>query len=569
MKLFLILMFCQLQILWSKMDRTWWKYTTMYEVNLPSFKDGNGDGTGDLKGLISKLDHFVDIGVETVYISPHYESPMYDSGYDVTNYTSINPSMGTIEDFETLVKEMNSKGLKLIIDIILNHCSDEHPWFIKSVNKEDPYTNFFVWKEPKGYDAKGSPLPPNNWLNVFGGSAWSWNNQRNQFYYHQFSPKQPDYNLRNKAVETEIKKILAYWLNKGVAGFRLDAVPQLLEDALFRDEPVASPDIKVPFKYLDLIHIYTKDHPDTYTFLSKLRRFVNRFAKKWTDFERVLIVEGYSKLEKLIEYYGTEKHKIIHVPLNLHPARVVNHENASFYHNIITDYLNRLPEWATPSWNIENHDTFRKSYVLHEEFEFIGALLVMMLPGFAYIYYGQEIGATGSKIRSDQILNKIDDFFTQGKRDFSKLPMAWDDSLNAGFSTNRDLYLPVSPNYWRINVEDQKNDENSYYHMFKKMSNLRKTNIFKYGDFKSYVLSTWVYAFVRTFRNESYIVIFNFGSESEFIDLHNAIDNLPEFSTIEIASPNSGYKVGDVMPTKQRIPKILILRPSAALVLKT
>ncbi|XP_065222684.1 maltase 1-like [Planococcus citri] len=567
----IILSLCLLQITWCKVvDQTWWKYTTMYQVFLPSFKDGNGDGMGDLKGLISKLDHFSDMGIETIYITPHFKSPMVDSGYDIMDYTSVNPLMGTMEDFETLIREMNSRGLKLVIDLVINHSSDQHPWFIKSIKNEKPYADFYVWKDPKGYEINGDPIPPNNWLSVFDGSAWKWNDERKQFYLHQFSSGQPDFNLRNKFLKTEINKIFEFWMNKGVAGFRLDAVKHFLEDKQLRDEPLSSPDIKVPYKCHDLKHIYTNNIPDTYEYIYEIRRYFNRLSKKFTDFERVLIIEDYARGDVLLRYYGTEKRQIAHLPLNFFFVEaLLQSENASFYHNSINNYLTSLPEWATPTWNIENHDKFRKGYLFGEDFEFLSVLLVMMLPGMTYLYYGQEIGLIGSKIRPNQAANFFIDDLTQTSRDYFRLPMHWDDSLNAGFSTNRDLYLPLSPNYWRINVKSQKETEHSYYHMFKKIVNLRKTDTLKYGDFESYIISTWVYAFSRTFKGQSYIVIFNFGSETEFIDLHNCIDDLPRFSIIEVASPNSGYKVGDKLPTMQEIPTILILRPLAALVLST
>ncbi|KAL6958156.1 alpha-glucosidase [Sarracenia purpurea var. burkii] len=178
------------------------------------------------------------------------------------------------------------EGLKLVIDLVINHSSDEHPWFTKSINREEPFADLYVWKDPKGYDSNGSPIPPNNWRSVFDGSAWQWNDQRKQFYLAQFSAKQPDFNYHNKQMRTEIKKIFKFWLNKGVAGFRLDAVRYLLEDDQFRDEPVSSPDIKIPYKFNDLQHIYTQNLWISYQLLHELRRFFDRVAKKFTDFER-------------------------------------------------------------------------------------------------------------------------------------------------------------------------------------------------------------------------------------------------------------------------------------------
>ncbi|XP_065222683.1 alpha-glucosidase-like [Planococcus citri] len=570
MKNFLIIL-CAFQICYGHIDKTWWKHTILYEIFLQSFKDGNGDGIGDIKGLISKLDHFVDLGIETVYISPHYESPMVDSGYDVANFTNVNPMFGTMQDFDTLIKQMKKRKLKLMIDMVINHSSDKNPWFAKSINKEDPYTDYYVWKDPKGYDLNGKPIPPNNWVSIFSGPAWTWNAKRKQFYFHQFSPEQPDFNFRNDLLKDEIKKIFKFWFDKGVAGFRLDAVKFLMEDALFRDEPVSSPEITVPYKDSDVIHIHTRSLWESYEILHELRTYTEEITKKFKDYERILTSESYHKSKKfLYQYYGSENYRIMHFPFNFALVLSAQYENATFFHDKINEYLEGLPEEATPCWNSENHDKLRKGTLLNEEYGFIFTTMVMMLPGVAYLYYGQEIGLSGSKIRPDQIVNKFEDEFTKTGRDSSRQPMLWDDTLNAGFSNNRVPFLPVNPNYWRINADTQKNTENSYYNMFKKMSKLRKTSTIKHGDFKSYVFSQCVFGFTRSLKGrETYVTIFNLGSETEFVDVHNTVENLPKFLTIEMASPNSGLSVGKKLPSAQRIPKILILRPSTVVILST
>ncbi|XP_065224346.1 maltase 1-like [Planococcus citri] len=292
MKILLFLTLCSLPISWCVKDKTWWKYTTIYEVFLPSFNDGNGDGMGDLKGL------------------------------------------------------------KLIIDTVFNHCSDEHPWFIKSIHKEDPYTDYFIWKDPKGYDKDGNPLPPNNWLSVFSGSAWKWNDRRKQFYLHRFSPQQPDFNLRNTAVKNELKKIMKFWVEKGVAGFRFDATKFLLEDEHFRDEPVSSPDVEVPYQYSDLKHIYTDNLPDSYKLLHELRTFLEKLTQKYQDFERIMANEDYIDGRLLYQYYGSDTYRIMHLPLNFILTLTVHYHNSSHYHKTINTYLNGLPEGAVPNWNV-------------------------------------------------------------------------------------------------------------------------------------------------------------------------------------------------------------------------
>ncbi|XP_065222465.1 maltase 2-like isoform X2 [Planococcus citri] len=511
----------------------------------------------------------MELGIETVYISPHYLSPMEDGGYDITNFTQVNPILGTMEDFKELIDETKARGLKLIVDIIINHSSDKHPWFIKSVNREDPYTDFYVWRDPKSYDYNGKPIPPNNWVSIFKGSAWQWNEQRKQFYLHQFTLHQPDFNLRNNLLKTEIKKIFKFWLDKGVAGFRIDATKYLIEDAEFRDDPV-KPGVIVPYTYQDVTHLYTADLWETYVFLHEIRLFCDRVTKKFTDYERILLPEAYGGGKMLYQYYGSKDYKIAHFPLNFAFVLIVEYKNASFYHNLINNYLSPIPEGGIPSWNSENHDKFRKAMVYNPEYEYIFTTMVMLLPGVAYTYYGQEIGMIGARIRDDQKRDSNPDDFTKTTRDSCRLPMQWDDSFNAGFSTNPKTHLPVSSEYWKINVKKQKADKNSHYYIFKRMLDLRKTDVFKYGDFKSYVVSTWVFAFTRTLKGQgTFLVVLNLGSETEMVNLSSVIHKLPETMNVELSSPNSGYSVGDEIATSATIPNTFILRPFGAVVLSS
>ncbi|XP_065224229.1 maltase 1-like [Planococcus citri] len=568
MKIFLAVIFL-FHMSQGALDSTWWKYTNLYEVFVPAFKDGNGDGMGDIKGLISKLDHFVELGIETVYLTPIYPSPMADSGYDITDFTAIHPSMGTMKDFDTLMRETKARGIKVVLDMVVNHSSDEHPWFIKSVNKTEPYTDYYIWKNPKGFDKKGKPIPPNNWLNQFDGTAWRWNKKRKQFYMHQFTSEQPDFNLRNPRVINEMKKIFNFWLRKGVAGFRLDAVKHLVEDDQFRDEPAISEKVDMynTTNVNDLKHIYTHNLWESYQIVHELRMVCEKFVNRSADFERILITEDYVTGDMLYRYYDTKDYKIAQLPLNFILDYIDRYVNATVYDEMINEYLDGLPTGATPCWNSENHDKWRKALIFTEEYAFIFPTMTMLLPGVAYLYYGQEIGVTGSHIRSDLAVNKYADDFTQSSRDSYRLPMQWDDSLNSGFSNNRKTILPLTTNYWRINVKNQKQQKYSHYHMFKKMLKLRKTETIKHGDFKSYVISTWVFAFTRTLKgHESYVAIFNMGTDTEFVDLHNSIDSLPKSLVVEIASRNSGYKPGDKLSSSPKIPKILVLRPSATLV---
>ncbi|XP_065216738.1 maltase 1-like [Planococcus citri] len=553
MKVLLLVAFCLFHTISGTIDRTWWRNTTLYQVLLPSFMDGNGDGFGDLKGLISKLDHFVDLGIETVLITPHYPSPnMNNAGYDITNYTDVNRLSGTMQDFDDLMREMKKRGLKLIIDMVINHSGDQHPWFINSVNRVEPYTDYYVWKDAKGFDINRNPIPPNNWQALYGGSIWKWNTKRQQFYLHQFIEQMPDLNLRNNLVLDEFKKIFEFWANKGVAGFRLDAAEHFVEDDQLRNEPFINLSTQILRGRNDLSNIFTQFLWESVEVIHEFRTFIDSLTEKIGDFERILIPETHSQRKELYEYYGSKNHNIAHFPFNFWLTYTNRYENAYYYKNLIEGYLNCLPEGAVANWNSENHDIPRRAEVFNEEYEFILTSMVLLLPGISFTYYGQELGLAGWHFPGrEQTMEAF------------RLPMQWDDTTNAGFSNNSRPYLPVSLNYNQINVKKQKADENSHYNKVKKMISLRKTNVFKYGEFKSYAVSHWVYSFTRKWENELYVMIFNLGDGTEFVDLHQSIGNLPNVMVIELASRNSDYKTGNEIQINQK----LKLQPHVALVL--
>ncbi|XP_065223615.1 alpha-glucosidase-like [Planococcus citri] len=553
------------------LDTDWWKHTILYEIYVQSFKDSNGDGMGDIKGITNKLDHFVDLGIETLYLSPFFLSPMLDSGYDVSSFTEINPLFGTMDDFNELMSEMKRRGLKLICDLVINHSSDEHPWFRKSIERIDPYTNFYVWVDPKGYDSKRQPIIPNNWMSLFGGSAWEWNEKRGQFYLHQFAIKQPDFNLRDAELKKEIKKIMKFWLVRGVAGFRLDATKHFIEDKYFRDEPLVDPNKTEITTSNDLKHIYTTDLWESYEFIHELRDFTDQYTAGKANrqhLERILVPEAYTDVNHTMAYYGTNDYSIAHFPFNFVFATLYKFANATLYDHRILEWLKYMPKDATPNWVADNHDTVRTGSRLCEEYMDIVTITMMMLPGIACIYYGQEIGMTNSKVRPDQRQDPNNDGAIS--RDGERLPMQWDDTMNSGFTSKYKPWLPAHPNYWQVNVEKQKSQEISRYNIFKALSQIRKRKTMKIGDFKSYIVSEWVYAFTRSYRRyETYITVLNLGSEIELINLHDVIGKLPSTMQVVVASVNAGYVKGDQIQSTPKFPRLFSMRPLSAIVLTT
>ncbi|KAK7585943.1 hypothetical protein V9T40_000122 [Parthenolecanium corni] len=528
--------------------RDWWKYTTLYEIYIRSFKDSDGDGLGDIQGIKSKLDHFVDLGIETLYITPFFKSPMYDAGYDITNFTDVDPDYGTIEDLDELLDEMNKRGLKLLMDFVINHSSDQHPWFEKSIDRVEPYTDFYVWANPKGYNKNGTPMPPNNWLSVFGGSAWKWIPKRKQFYLHQFGEKQPDFNLRNSVLKAELKNCLKFWFDKSVAGARLDAAKHFIEDIKLRDEPLrdsSSQSMKTVLAYHDLNHIYTTNLWETYEFIHELRDFIDQ-TYSFVNEEKILIVESYSDMKHLMMYFGKKDYNIVHFPFNYDFVMWKTFPSPRIMDRDIKKWLRNIPKHGVANWQTDNHDSPRIGSRYSVEFMDVMIITMLTLPGVACIYYGQEIGMVNHKVRLDQVQDRTADVaVTLLTRDLERLPMQWDDSLNGGFTSKAVPWLPVNPDYWRVNVKAQKNQPNSRYNLFKILSKLRRTKTLKYGNFKSYLISAWVYAFSRSLPDEpSIITILNLGTETESFHLHHNIPNLPPFVKVLAASLNAGYKPG-------------------------
>ncbi|XP_065224683.1 maltase 1-like [Planococcus citri] len=555
----------------SNFDTDWWKHTILYEIYIPSFKDSNGDGIGDIKGITKKLDHFVDLGIETVYISSFFRSPMRDLGFDIYDYVDIDPIFGTMEDFDELMSGMKRRGLKLISDFVINHSSDEHSWFKKSIDRINPYTDFYVWADPKGIDNDGKPIPPNNWLSIFEGCGWEWNEKRGQFYFHQFAVGEPDFNLRSVELKKEIKKIMKFWMDRGVAGFRLDATKHFIEDEQLRDEPLSNPNKKEVTLYKDLKHIYTTDLPESYEFIHELRDFVDQYSMgRKQEYEKILVAEAYTSRTNTMAYYGSEDHTVANFPFNFAFVQLNSFLNAESYNNLISQWLKNMPKGATPNWMAENHDNFRIGTRLCEEYMDIVTITIMMLPGVACVYYGQEIGMTNSHVRKDQRKDENNDGATGASRDGERLPMQWDDTMNSGFTSRYKSWLPVHPNYWKTNVERQKSEKVSRYNSFKELSQIRKRKTMKSGDFKSYIVSEWVYTFTRSYnKHETYITVLNLGTEIELIDLHDVISDLPSNLEVVVASVNAGYVKGDQIRSIPKFPKIFSMRPLSAIVLST
>ncbi|MGH3148789.1 MAG: alpha-amylase family glycosyl hydrolase, partial [Rubrobacter sp.] len=327
-------------------EHSWWQRGVVYQVYPRSFMDGDGDGVGDLRGVTGRLDHLAWLGVDAVWLSPIFPSPMADFGYDIKDYTDVEPLFGTLEDFDRLRDEAHRRGIRIILDYVPNHTSDEHPWFVESRSSRDnPKRDWFIWR-----DAKPDGSPPNNWVGFFGGdSAWEWDEATGQYYLHLFEPKQPDLNWRNPEVREAMYDALRFWFERGVDGFRIDVLWLLIKDELLRDNP-PNPDWKEGGRPSNRqLRVYSGDRPEIHEIVRALRAVADEYPG-----DRALIGELYLPLERLIAYYGTELDGV-HLPFNFGLVTLPEWDPAAV-RNLVAEYEAALPEGAWPNWVLGNHD---------------------------------------------------------------------------------------------------------------------------------------------------------------------------------------------------------------------
>lgn len=546
----------------------WWQTTIVYQIYPRSFKDVNGDGIGDLKGIMTKLTYLKNLGVGAIWLSPIYKSPMADFGYDIADFKDIEPVFGTITDFNNLLAECKRKGIKLILDFVPNHTSVEHPWFVKSIEGIKPYSDYYIWKDPVMVD--GQRRPPNNWLSCFGGSAWEWNDKRRQYYYHAFAIQQPDLNYRNPAVVGEMMNIVKFWIEKGVDGFRMDAIPFLFEDARILDEPIASN--HADYELMDhdyLNHTYTVDQKESFDLIYQFRALMDSY-KLLDGHTRVMMTECYSPLDKTMRYYGNQTHNGAHFPFNFMLVGLSRQSSAVDFANAINIWETSKPSGKWSNWVIGNHD--QKRAASRFDAELIDALhmLTLLLPGTAVTYNGDELGMEDSFIRWDQTvdpqaLNVGPKRYEHFSRDFPRSPFQWDATPNAGFTTNLYSWLPVNPNYWRKNLAVERKNPRSHFHVYKALAKLRRTATIQRGALDVYALTDWVLCFVRSYGDHpTYIVVTNIGSEIEYADVLSRRPTLPETLVVYAASSNSQFAPGSEVPTDK-----IMLKPKEALTLTT
>ncbi|CAO1421547.1 unnamed protein product [Diamesa serratosioi] len=536
----------------------WYEGANFYQIYPRSFMDSNGDGVGDLPGIQSKLQYLKDLGIDGVWLSPIYKSPMADFGYDISDFRDIHDEFGTMDDFDSLLAECNKLGLKLVLDFVPNHSSDEHEWFQKSENREPGYEDYYIWRAPKFDENTNIAVPPNNWLSGFRFSSWRWSEIRQEMYYHFFHYKQADLNYRNPKVVQEMKDVLTYWLDKGVSGFRVDAVPTMFEkmneDGSFPDEPRSFNNGCDRYDHCYLDNIYTENQKENYDMIYQWRKLLDDLWKTKGGHPFVMMTESYEKMETNMKYYTNGTVQGSHVPFNFELIKVANvNTTAEQYKNIIEGWLNAMPAGHQANWVLGNHDNHRMATRLGVERGDLLNIMLQTLPGIAITYQGEELVMTNVNISWADTLdpsacNTNPQVFNKKSRDPARTPFPWDDTKNAGFSTANKTWLPVGTEYLTVNVKAQEAATNSHLKIFKKLTKIRKEPMFRSGSYQG-VLSNnkSMYIYRRQYSTNIAIILLNFANTEQTVDLIELFPFIPEQLKIYTSSLNSGLTDDDLV----------------------
>ncbi|WP_156289339.1 glycoside hydrolase family 13 protein [Oceanobacillus salinisoli] len=555
--------------------KAWWKESVVYQIYPRSFNDSNGDGIGDIKGITEKLDYLRNLGVDVIWLSPVYKSPNDDNGYDISDYQAIMDEFGTMEDWEELLDEIHIRDMKLIMDLVVNHSSDEHKWFQESrKSKDNPYRDYYIWRP--GKDGK----EPNNWESTFSGSAWQYDKRTEEYYLHLFSKKQPDLNWENPKLRQEVYNMIKWWLDKGIDGFRMDVINFISKVSGLPDAP--NPEGR---KYVGGGKYYING-PRVHEFLYEM----NEEALSKYDIMTVGEMPGVD-VEEAKKYTDPERKELQmvfqfeHMDLDSGPNGKWDLKPLD-----LRDLKTNISRWQTGlngiGWNslyLNNHDQPRivSRFGNEKEYRVVSAKMLgtflHMLQGTPYIYQGEEIGMTNVKFdsiddyRDIEILNMYQEKVVEGNQDLSKVmesiyvkgrdnartPFQWDASVNAGFTTGKP-WIKINPNYKEINAEQAVSDDESIYHYYRQLIELRKKHeLIVHGDYKLILPKhDKIYAYTRTFEGQKLLVVTNFSEENvefrlpegiAFEGKEKLIGNYPD--------ANDNYQVFTLRPYEARVYK--------------
>jgi alpha-glucosidase len=487
--------------LMSLMERAlWWQTGVIYQIYPRSFQDSNGDGVGDLQGITQRLLYLVELGVDAIWLTPIFPSPMADFGYDISDYTDIDPLFGDLDDFDALLAAAHGQGIKVILDLVPNHTSDRHPWFLESrASRRSRKRDWYIWR-----DSAANGGPPNNWLSVFGGSAWEYDSATGQYYYHAFLAAQPDLNWRNPAVRAAIYEVMRFWFRRGVDGFRVDVVWHLIKDDEFRDNPPNASFRQTDPPYHRLVPLYTADRPEVHDVIAEMRRVAEEFP------DRVLIGEIYLPLERLVAYYGRDLGGM-HLPFNF--SLLSTSWDAASIARLVAEYEAALPAGGWPNWVLGNHDRPRIASRVGPEQVRIAAMLLLTLRGTPTVYYGDEIAMKEAAIAPDQVRDRLGKAVSGLGRDGCRTPMQWDSTTRAGFSSV-EPWLPLGEGLRQDNVLAQRSDNTSVYWLYRHLLDLRrKRPALSLGSYGSVRADGNLLVFTREYECENLLVALNFASK--------------------------------------------------------
>jgi len=477
---------------------TWWREGVFYQIYPRSFQDSNGDGVGDLAGITARLDHLNDgtprsLGIDAVWLSPFYRSPMADFGYDVSDYRDVDPTFGDLRQFDLLLSEAHRRGIRVIVDLVPGHTSDRHPWFLAArSSRTDPKRDFYVWSDPR----RGGP--PNNWRAVFRrvGSAWTLDERTGQYYLHHFLPEQPDLNWWNDEVRAAIDDVMRFWLDRGVDGFRVDVASGLIRDERLRDNPRVQLLGRPRRRNWDLDEVH------------QIHRGWRKVLDSY-DGDRMAVGEiGVRNLRRHVRYYGNDDE--LQLSFNFHFLE--QPWIAERFRAVVEEWERLLPAHAWPDYTLSNHDRSRAVSRYGLERAGVAAVMLLTLRGTPFIYYGEEIGMTDVPIPPTHIVD-VDG------RDPERTPMQWDASPNAGFTTG-DPWLPLAADHTRRNVAAQRDDPASIFSLYRRLGWLRKASpALRRGSYRTIAAPRGVFAFSREAEGERALVALNFTKSAQMVTL--------------------------------------------------
>jgi alpha-glucosidase len=494
-------------------DADWWREGVLYQIYPRSFQDSDGDGIGDLPGIMSRLDHLADLGVDGIWLSPFYPSPMADFGYDVTDYCDVDPAYGTLADFDQLVAEAHRRRIRVIVDLVPNHTSDQHPWFREArSSRASPKRDWYVWADPK---PDGSP--PNNWTSAFTRrqtSAWTLDAASGQYYMHSFLPEQPDLNWWNPEVRAAFDDILRFWLDRGVDGFRIDVAHRMARDPDLLDNP----DFGLPIG--EIVRFWTDEHPPRDQDWPEVHEILRGFRRTLDAYDARMAIGEVFILDpaRLVRYYG-ERDDELHMAFNFSFLRAP--WSAAAFRTEVETFERLLPPSAWPDYTLSNHDNPRaiSRYAIAgdplrtDARARLAALMLLTLRGTPFVYYGEEIGQPDGSIPEDRVVDVAG-------RDPERTPMQWDASWNGGF-TSGDPWLPVGSSTLTVNVASQRDDRRSMLSFYRRLIAARRDSpALRRGSYRTLPgMPADVYAFVRESGDERRAIVLNFGDEPAAVEL--------------------------------------------------